>query len=160
ESATGRQVFCSPAQETYLCDVMFAPDGKTFLVAFAAINPIRVFDFPSGRERMRFGGDRHRTDWLRLTVDGKTVVTTDGVVRLTKGDVKPGHRMQTIRTDMDRPTDADTRQLVLAPCFSWDGRLLAAIIHEYKDQQLIRRTQLRVWDSVTGQELPSLDGQE
>jgi WD40 repeat protein len=160
DATTGRQFGCS-YQESAIERVAFAPDGKSIVgTVWGAADPIRLFDFPAGRERLRFGGKERPLipRSISFAPDGKTVVTDDSDTTMARWDVATGELLQTIPTDLD-PYPADEKRVITTSCHSPDGRYLAALVWYWR-AALLCEARLRVWDTVSGDELPALEGQE
>jgi WD40 repeat protein len=161
DAATGRRFFCSH-QESVIERVAFSPDGKSVIgVAWGAAEPIRLFDFPAGRERLRFGGKEQPLipRSISFAPDGKTVATDDSDTTIARWDAATGEPLQSIRTDRDPFLPGDDKRVITTACHSPDGRHLAALVWYWR-AGLLCDARLRVWDTVSGDELPALDGQE
>jgi RNA polymerase sigma factor (sigma-70 family) len=126
-----------PAGPQEVCGLAFSADGKT-LASAQLDQTIRLRDAATGREKARFSLDLPRVSFLALTPDGQTVVAADG----RQGDIclldlATGRPRQRFRRE------GYAYSFALSP----DGRILAAGGHDGT---------LPLWDTTTGQALPSL----
>jgi WD40 repeat protein len=159
EAVTGREVFCSP-ERYFSNEISFAPNGNSVVVAASdGDDPIRQFDFPTGRERVRFGGKGAYLESLSFAPDGKTLVT-DSNGTLKKWDAVTGKQLPSIWINTNWPLEEGRARMVRSPCYSSDGHLFAAIVYCPDIRLPNLAIRLRVWDNVSGQELPPFDGQE
>jgi WD40 repeat protein len=143
--ASGEMQWSVPVGSGLVRTVAFSRDGMT-LAAAASDRCIYVWDTATHQRNARLAGHTKTVTVVAFAPDSRTLVSgsQDGTIRCWDVDTGRARWIIPARSELMAPT-------VLCVRFSPDGRTVAtAINHD---------AAVRLWDSATGLELPSLRGQ-
>jgi WD40 repeat protein len=118
----------------YVINVVFAPDGKSF-VSCGNDSMVRLWDTATGKEIRRFEGHKGNIDGLAFAPDGKTILSsgTDGAGRIWD-----------VATGKEKVTLTGHAGMVNAAAYAPDGKTVAT---KGTDGTA------RIWDAASGKEL-------
>jgi WD40 repeat protein len=121
----------------YVINVVFAPDGKSF-VSCGNDSMVRLWDTATGKEIRKFEGHKGHIDGLAFGPDGKTILSSgnDGTARLW--DVATGKERVTLNGHVG---------MVNAAAYAPDGKTVATKGTD---------ATARIWDPATGKELRAI----
>src|SRR5262249_45334194 len=137
-------------KEVFIGGLAFSPEGK-MLASTCYEGIIQLWDVAAGKELRRMQGTQKAASSVAFAPDGKTLATASS-------DASGDH---TIRF-WEAATGKELRRMELHPwsaidiAFSRDGKVLAAVggIPGVPNES----SDVRLWDVVTGRELPPLRG--
>ncbi len=119
---------------------VFAPDGKT-LATGSAGGVLKLWDLPSGKQRIASAASRDPFRCGAFAPDGQTVATGRGTGALTVWDVRSARPLKSVK---------EHSASIRAVCFTPDGKQLVASGQDRK---------LTVWDTATWKVVRSLPEQ-
>jgi hypothetical protein len=148
---SGKEVSTLQGHKAGVTSVAFRPDGKR-LASGSADGTVRIWDTETGQELLTFASHSGPVTCVAYSPDGQHLVSgsQDRTVRVW--DALTGQTTVEFRRHLER---------VHTVAFSPDGRHLAAAIGDYATTAGGHSTipgEVRVWDTLTGQEIYSLKG--
>ncbi len=134
--------------------VALAPDGKTLAVTNA--NVIQLYEVETGKELRKIEGPPTGLATMLFAPDGRTLAARGGDGALIIWETDTGKQRHQIKA----PPRPEIRQVAvdalrvggdtLGMAFTPDGKTLAAVTVEYKEQAVLNS--VKFWDVATGKE--------
>jgi WD40 repeat protein/tRNA A-37 threonylcarbamoyl transferase component Bud32 len=153
---TGQEVRALKGHTKPVTSVVFSPDGKRIASA-STDNTVKVWDAQTDPEVLALKGRLDAVSSVAFSPDGKRLASA-GSMRDAQGEPCGEVEVWDVQTGQEVLTLQGHTWGVSSVCFSSDGKRLASAGPVWDPQKREHASEVKVWDTQTGQQVLALKG--